>query len=99
VCRVGETFAYLAILGQPAFELAKPAIVTSSGNSLFFPLRSAPARQSSLSLMPSSGRLFVSLNSAREQGTPFKDMLDKSIRFDICPSRMPEGIAEIAKCG
>ena len=61
-----ETLAYLASLGQAAFEPTR-ASVLSSGNSLFFPLHSAPARQSYVTQRSLSGGLFVSLNNVSEQ--------------------------------
>jgi membrane-bound lytic murein transglycosylase B len=61
-----ETLAYLATLGQPAFEpLRAPAI--TSRTSLFYPLSTAVGMQSTPIATPSPGGLFVPLNTVPER--------------------------------
>jgi soluble lytic murein transglycosylase-like protein len=58
-----ETLAYLATLGQPAFEPASTRSA-ASGNGLFFALHTGPKRLSDTPSMSSSAGLFVSLSGA-----------------------------------
>ncbi len=57
-----ETQAYLASLGQPAFEPPRPPVVPS-GTSLFFALHSGAGRALNPSAASSSGGLFVPLST------------------------------------
>lgn len=57
-----ETLTYLARLGQPTFEPPSAPVVTS-GTSLFFPLKTASRTPLNPPSVPSSGGLFVPLNT------------------------------------
>lgn len=61
-----ETLAYLATLGQPAFEPPQ-APVPVSGTGLFFPLHTVSGRALTPSVDASSGGLFVPLDTVRER--------------------------------
>ena len=60
-----ETRTYLAMLGQSGFEAPRSSFA-SAGTSLFFTLDGVAGGSSAPSGAPSSGRLFLPLNSAPE---------------------------------
>jgi len=60
-----ETRTYLAVLGQPDFEEPRTS-VTPAGTGLFFTLYGVAGGSSAQSGAPSSGSLFLPLNSVRQ---------------------------------